>query len=147
MFIPAQVSCWMAPDSLRRCSDAFLTSNKSTYLKPEAANGNATDRSITMTVVGSNTSVRKSLPTTLNNNNHEPRTVSPFSMSCDDTADTTASEYRQRTPPVEDTAPTSPSSDGTFAHHEGKDDADTVDETAGLLQLDDEPHNGAPPQL
>lgn len=134
----------MAPDSLRRCSDAFVNSNKSTYLKPEAANGNGTDRSITMTVVGSNTSVRKTLQPSLNNN-HEMRAISPYSMSCEDTAVTTASDYRQRTPPVDGSEATSPSSsEETFAHHDGKDETETVDETAGLLQLDDELQNGAP---
>jgi hypothetical protein len=62
--MPATVKCWLSPDSIRRCSDAYIPSlagNKSqvTYLRPSLNGGEANDHSITLTVVGSTNSVRK----------------------------------------------------------------------------------------
>jgi hypothetical protein len=64
VFMPATVKCWLSPDSIRRCSDAYIPSfaaNKSqvTYLRPSLNGGETNDHSITLTVVGSTNSVRK----------------------------------------------------------------------------------------
>ncbi|CAD5224490.1 unnamed protein product [Bursaphelenchus okinawaensis] len=49
VFIPAQVSCWWSPQTARRYSDALFSKTGNQFLQVDQ--GNATDRSITMSLV------------------------------------------------------------------------------------------------
>lgn len=57
MFIPAQVNCWLSPDSARRCSDTLFSKMPSHFLQVD--NGNVNDRSVTISLIDSRQSVRR----------------------------------------------------------------------------------------
>ncbi|KAE9550779.1 hypothetical protein FO519_006010 [Halicephalobus sp. NKZ332] len=74
VFMPATVKCWLAPESVRRCSETYLPGSTKTgvsYLRPSTMENN--DHSITLTVVGSTNSVRKLCPNGDSPRNEEGR--------------------------------------------------------------------------